>query len=117
MCVIIKESVYNGSLTVVGNIININSASGSGSPCLDLNMISKELNDTSVDVDLIVIEGMGRAIHTNFKARFTCDSIKIAVFKNPFVCELFGCKMYDGMVLFEQAVDCDNTGALVNAVI
>jgi hypothetical protein len=79
-------------------------------------MISKELNDSCMDVDLVVIEGMGRAIHTNFKTRFKCDSIKIAVFKNPYVCELFGCKMYDGMVLFENAVDCDNTGVVDNAV-
>jgi type II pantothenate kinase len=31
------------------------------------------------EADLIVIEGMGRAIHTNFDAAFSCEALKVAV--------------------------------------
>ena len=27
--------------------------------------------------DLIVLEGMGRAIHTNFEAEFNCEALKV----------------------------------------
>jgi bifunctional damage-control phosphatase, subfamily II, fusion protein len=42
---------------------------------------------------------MGRAIHTNFNAKFTCDSLKIAVFKIA-VTEL-NAHVYDAIVLYE----------------
>lgn len=32
--------------------------------------------------DLLVIEGMGRALHTNLNAKFKCDTLKLAVVKN-----------------------------------
>jgi type II pantothenate kinase len=34
-----------------------------------------------MDVDLIVIEGVGRSIHSNFNAKFKCPSLKLAVIK------------------------------------
>ena len=33
---------------------------------------------------------MGRAVHTNFNAKFKCDSLKIAVLKNQWLAERFG---------------------------
>jgi len=51
---------------------------GSGSPCLDLRNINCDLADACETVDLVIIEGMGRAMHTNFHARFICDSLKLA---------------------------------------
>ena len=35
----------------------------------------------SMQVDLIVIEGVGRSIHSNFNAKFKCQSLKLAVIK------------------------------------
>ena len=32
--------------------------------------------------DLVVVEGMGRALHTNLEAQLTCDVLKLAVIKN-----------------------------------
>lgn len=43
---------------------------------------------------------MGRAIHTNYHARFMCDSLKIGVFKSPEVAKQLGAQMYDGLVLY-----------------
>jgi len=49
-------------LFVVGN--------GHGSPCLDLSRVPNVLADLSVGADLVVIEGMGRSVHTNLHATF-----------------------------------------------
>ena len=40
---------------------------GQGSPCLDLRRVPDTLADATVGTDLVIIEGMGRAIHTNYK--------------------------------------------------
>ncbi|KAJ3064126.1 hypothetical protein HDU98_000142 [Podochytrium sp. JEL0797] len=76
---------------------------GSASPCLDLRRINEELANECREVDFVVIEGMGRAIHTNFDAKFSVDCLKIAVFKNPQVAEDLGASMYDGIRIFERA--------------
>lgn len=43
----------------------------------------RHLIETMVDqkVDLIVIEGMGRSLHTNLNSSFKCESLKLAVIK------------------------------------
>lgn len=50
--------------------------------CLSLQL-SPECVAAAEDVDLIVVEGMGRAIETNLYASFTCDSLKLAMVKHP----------------------------------
>lgn len=64
---------------------------GSASPCLDLSRINihlaKAINNHKVD--LIILEGMGRAIHTNFNAKFKCDCLKSAVIKNNWLANKF----------------------------
>ncbi|KAI9099415.1 fumble-domain-containing protein [Phlyctochytrium arcticum] len=75
---------------------------GSASPCLDMTRVSEEVAAECRDVDFVVVEGMGRAIHTNFFAKFRVDSLKIAVFKNPQVARQLGADLYDGICLFEQ---------------
>ena len=92
---IIKAGLDSNQLSVV--------PSGSGSPCLDFMRISEETCNAAVGVDFLVIEGMGRAIHTNFYAKFKVDTLKIGAFKNPQVASLLGCKMYDGLATFTQA--------------
>jgi bifunctional damage-control phosphatase, subfamily II, fusion protein len=91
----------SGTLTVC--------ASGSGSPCLDFRRISRELCEYSTGVDLIVLEGMGRAIHTNFKADFACDTLKLAMIKNSRLAEqLFSGRIYDCVCKFEKNVSCSS---------
>ncbi|KAJ1563447.1 hypothetical protein HK096_000915, partial [Nowakowskiella sp. JEL0078] len=70
---------------------------GSGGPCLDLTRVVEEIARESEDADLVVLEGMGRAIHTNFFAKFKVDSLKIAVFKNPQVAEHLHAEMYGAL--------------------
>ncbi|KAJ3386678.1 Pantothenate kinase 4 [Entophlyctis sp. JEL0112] len=76
---------------------------GSASPCLDFQHVNEELTAECADADFIVIEGMGRAIHTNFYVKFTVDCLKIAVFKNPQAAKVLGASMYEGMRIFEAA--------------
>jgi len=89
---------------------------GQGSPCLDLRRVPAELADAAMWADLVVIEGMGRAIHTNLHTRFRCDSLKLAMVKNKRVAEkLFNGNIYDCVCLFEEGVnqaDASGSGTL-----
>ena len=46
---------------------------GNGSPCINLTSVPKETCTTLIEhkCDFIILEGMGRAIHTNLHAHFT----------------------------------------------
>lgn len=80
-------------------------ASGSGSPCLDFRRISYDLCEAARDADLIVLEGMGRAVHTNWLATFRCDTLKLAMIKNSRLANrLFNGKIYDCVCKFEKIV-------------
>ena len=52
---------------------------GSGSPCINLSTVPKDLVNHLEEhgCDLIVLEGMGRAIHTNLQAKFNIGKISI----------------------------------------
>ena len=77
---------------------------GHGSPCLDLHRVSADLCAASQKADLVVLVGMGRAIHTNLNARFTCDVLKAAMIKNArLASKIFGGKLYDCVCCFEPA--------------
>ena len=45
--------------------------------------LSPECVAAAENVDLVVVEGMGRAIETNLYASFSCDSLKLAMVKHP----------------------------------
>ncbi|KAJ8310602.1 hypothetical protein KUTeg_012467 [Tegillarca granosa] len=51
--------------------------------------------------DLIVIEGMGRAVHTNFNAAFSCEALKVAVIKNRWLANRLGGEMFSVMFKYE----------------
>lgn len=79
-------------------------ASGQGSPCLDLRRVSIDVADATVGADLVIIEGMGRAIHTNFRAKMKCDVLKLAMIKNRHLARnLFGGDVYDCVCRFDEA--------------
>ncbi|XP_061349624.1 pantothenate kinase 2-like [Gastrolobium bilobum] len=77
---------------------------GCGSPCIDLRQVSSELAAAAKDADLIILEGMGRALHTNLNARFKCDALKLAMVKNQRLAEkLLGGNIYDCICKYEPA--------------
>lgn len=91
-----KENSSSVPLMVVEN--------GCGSPCIDLRQVSSELAAAAKDADLIILEGMGRALHTNFNARFKCDALKLAMVKNQRLAEkLIKGNIYDCVCRYEPA--------------
>ena len=94
---VVREALADGRLELV--------PSGNGVPLIDLSMVSRALADAVErrQVDLVVLEGMGRAIESNLDASFTCDAIKVAMVKDPGVARLLGGALYDLVLRFEPA--------------
>ena len=52
----------------------------------------------------VIIEGMGRAIHTNYATKFKCDALKLAMIKNKHLAKrLFNGDVYDCVCRFDEA--------------
>ena len=80
-------------------------ANGQGSPCIDFRRVPDVLADACVGTDLVIIEGMGRAIHTNLRTSFRCDSLKLAMIKTEWLSKkLFGPggALYDCVCVFDE---------------
>ncbi|KAJ2883483.1 hypothetical protein FB639_002163 [Coemansia asiatica] len=95
----VERAVKQGNLVVCGT--------GSSGPCLDMRMLDERLVSQCADADLVIIVGMGRAIHSNYRARFTCDSLKLAVFKNQMAADAAGARIYDALCLFEPGISAE----------
>lgn len=54
------------------------------------------------DVDLMVIEGMGRTLHTNLYAKMKCECLKLAVIKNRWLARRLGGDMYAVICKYER---------------
>ncbi|KAM8716942.1 hypothetical protein ACLKA7_003758 [Drosophila subpalustris] len=81
-------------------------ANGQSGPCLDMRTLPLDLCDaiTANETDLLVIEGMGRALHTNLNAHFNCETLKLAVIKNRWLAKyLGGDKMFAVICKYEHS--------------
>jgi len=58
-------------------------STGSDIPLLDLSDVSEELNAAAEDAELVILEGMGRGIESNYEAEFRVDALWLAVLKDP----------------------------------
>ena len=77
---------------------------GNRLPLIDLSGVSPQLVDAVTrdgGVDLVVLEGMGRAIESNLHALFTCDALKLAMIKDRDVAHAIGGELYDVMLKYE----------------
>ncbi|XP_042496273.1 pantothenate kinase 2-like [Macadamia integrifolia] len=115
-CDVLRKAAEAGGL-LVDAMINVQDGSkenssiplmvvenGCGSPCIDLRQVSSELAAAAKDADLIILEGMGRALHTNFNAHFKCDALKLAMVKNQRLAEkLIKGNIYDCVCRYEPA--------------
>ncbi len=71
-------------------------STGNDVPLIDLSDVSDELNEASKDADLVILEGMGRAVESNYDAAFSVDSIHLALLKDEFVAKhMVGGEVYD----------------------
>ncbi|XP_041973987.1 4'-phosphopantetheine phosphatase [Aricia agestis] len=96
ICPVIAASLAAGNLVVRSN--------GQRGPCLDLRTISVGLSTEMKKrgVDLIVLEGMGRALHTNFNARLSVDALKLAVVKNAWLAQRLGGPLFSVIFIYED---------------
>jgi damage-control phosphatase, subfamily II, stand-alone protein len=88
-------------LVRTGQILPIDS--GNAIPLIDLREISEEVNRHAPQTDLLILEGMGRAVETNLEAEFTCDSLKLAMIKDQLVADRQGGKLFDTVCKFDVA--------------
>ena len=70
-------------------------STGSGVPLLDLSNVSDELNEAAADADLVIFEGMGRALESNFDVELTVDCLQIAAIKDSAVAKRYNGELYD----------------------
>ena len=80
-------------------------SSGNGVPLIDLSCSSSELAQATNrgGVDLVVLEGMGRALESNYNASFTCDVMKIAMIKDTGVARVYGGEVFDLVFRYDPA--------------
>ncbi|KAI3439560.1 Pantothenate kinase 2 [Psidium guajava] len=97
-------NTIDGSKEISSSVPLMVVENGCGSPCIDLRQVSSELAAAAMDADLVILEGMGRALHTNLNARFKCDALKLAMVKNQRLAEkLVKGKIYDCICKYEPA--------------
>ena len=70
-------------------------STGNDIPLIDLSDVSDELNAASEDADLVILEGMGRAVESNLGADFTVDALHLALLKDPAVAKHVGGDIFD----------------------
>jgi len=94
---VIRSAHAQGRLTLV--------PSGNHCPLIDLSRVSPALADavTRAGVDLVVLEGMGRAIESNLHAVLACDTLKLAMIKDRGVADELGGELFDLVMKFEPA--------------
>jgi type II pantothenate kinase len=78
--------------------------SGGTAPLIDLRLISEEVNREAACTDLLILEGMGRGIESNFEALFTCDALKLAMIKEEIVARRHHGKNFDTVCRFDPAM-------------
>ena len=91
---VIARSLSENRLVVV--------SSGSDLPVIDLTHVSSELRDAARGADLVVLEGMGRAVETNLFARFACDALNLGMVKHPEVAQCLRGELYDCVCRFRR---------------
>lgn len=86
---VIGSALASGQLEIV--------SSGNGAPLIDLTRVSPALVEavTRRKVDLVVLEGMGRGVESNFDAHLSCETIKVAMIKDQGVADAMNGSMYD----------------------
>jgi type II pantothenate kinase len=77
--------------------------SGCHSPLIDLADLAPECCAAAAESDLLILEGMGRAIESNYDARFKVDTVKVALIKDRMVADILGVGLFAPVFRFERA--------------
>ena len=85
--------------TLLADLLNndqiITIASGCDIPLIDLGLVSKECNAAAANSDLIILEGMGRGVESNWDEKFKCDVWRVALIKDTTVAKWLGAELFD----------------------
>lgn len=92
---LLADLFARGALTII--------ETGNGTPLIDLRKISEQCNEAARQSDLIILEGMGRSVESNFDAKFRCDCLKIAMVKDKMVAAKLGGEVFDLVCRFDRA--------------
>jgi len=92
---VVREARQAGRMPLIG--------SGNDAPLIDLKGVSPDLAEAADDADLLILEGMGRAVETNFNAHFTCDALKLAMIKEKYLAQTLHAELYDVVCKYEPA--------------
>ncbi|MEX0746116.1 MAG: ARMT1-like domain-containing protein [Phycisphaeraceae bacterium] len=78
-------------------------ADGNGFPLIDLSRLDPAFVAAvaKAPVDMVVLEGMGRALESNFAAKFACEVMKVAMIKDRGVADAMGGEVYDLVLRYE----------------
>lgn len=77
--------------------------SGGDTPLIDLGNVSVECNSEAARSDLVVLEGMGRGVESNWDQQFTCDVCRLAMLKDESVVRHHKAKLFDAVCRFDPA--------------
>jgi type II pantothenate kinase len=77
--------------------------SGGTAPLIDLRTVSQAVNDAARETDLVILEGMGRALESNYEAKFKVDAIKLCMIKEEIIATRHGGKNFDTICRFDPA--------------
>ncbi len=77
--------------------------SGGDTPLIDLGAISEACDAAAARSDLVVLEGMGRGVESNWDRQFKCDVWRVALLKDESVVRHHRAKLFDAVCRFELA--------------
>jgi len=80
-------------------------STGNDMPVIDLSDVPDELNESAAAADLLILEGMGRGIETNFAAQFTVDTLRLAMLKDERVAAEMGAEVFDCICKYDPRGD------------
>lgn len=83
----LRAALREGRVRAVGT--------GTSAPLLDLAAVSGELVEEAGGADLVIFEGMGRALESNWDASLSCASWRLATLKDPAIAKRKGGDLYD----------------------
>ncbi|KAK9507090.1 hypothetical protein O3M35_008906 [Rhynocoris fuscipes] len=95
LCPIINDAYKNNKILIVDH--------SRCSPCLNLRYVNKEFADLCDEIDLLVIDGMGRSVHTNFDVNIKIDCLKVAVIKDHWFSKELGGQEFAAVYSFTKA--------------
>lgn len=92
---VLADLLRSGRIVAIG--------SGGDTPLIDLGCVSDACNAEGARSDLVVLEGMGRGVESNWDRQFRCDVWRVAMLKDESVIRHHGARLFDPVCRFDSA--------------